>query len=117
MNDRKIFNTHEIKGLEVKIFYPSNEEYQIIIEKLLLPNQKFEDMSMYFDLGQYEICEFLIPMITNLDISPNEAKKELKRMIMTTDDIIQPLIIDFQDILNIVTGIFAQNVNNSIGIE
>lgn len=117
MNNKEVFNQHTIQGENVKIFYPTNEQYQVIIEKLLLPSQKFDGLSMYFDLGQYQICEFLIPMITDLSIEEKKEKKALKREIIKTSPSIQPLIIDFQDILKIATGIFADNVNKYMETE
>jgi len=112
--NKEVFKNHEIKGLNVKVYYPTEEQYQVIIEKLLLSNLKYGESCIYFDLGEYEVSEFLIPLITNLDIENKLAKKELKRMIIKGDTVIQPLINSLKNILQIATQKFTEETNNNI---
>jgi hypothetical protein len=114
MDNREIFNTHKIKGLNVKIYYPNSDEYQFIINELLLPNKKLSIKGMYFDLGEYQISKFLIPLITNLDIDGKEKEKELKRSIIKGDKQVGNVVEDLKNILQIATGIFTDNVNSGM---
>jgi hypothetical protein len=87
------------KDIEIKVYQLTTEKANIIKNDFILKNITVDDNNeAYFDASYLDICKFMIPLMTNLDISSDKSIEEIKRHIKSKDN-------EFFDLLNTMNSL------------